>query len=89
MALFPHYFYIFILSNANYNCPGGNILHPLQNEIRNRQDLSGIWDFQADPEETGEQMGRPFGLAEPRPMAVPGSWNEQFEDLQNYLGLGW
>jgi beta-galactosidase/beta-glucuronidase len=29
------------------------MLYPIQNQARNRQDLSGIWDFQADPDETG------------------------------------
>ncbi len=65
------------------------MLYPIQNEIRNRLELSGIWDFQIDPEEAGEQQGWANGLASPRPMAVPGSWNEQYEDIFNYLGLGW
>jgi beta-glucuronidase len=65
------------------------MLYPIQNDIRNKLDLSGIWDFQPDFQETGEQDGWFNGLASPRPMAVPGSWNEQYEDLQNYLGLSW
>jgi beta-glucuronidase len=65
------------------------MLYPVQNDIRNKLDLSGIWDFQADPEELGERDGWQHGLDHPRPMAVPGSWNEQYEDLFNYLGLGW
>lgn len=65
------------------------MLYPVQNDTRNVIDLSGIWDFRPDPEETGEQQGWPSGLAELRPMAVPGSWNEQYEDLFNYFGLRW
>jgi beta-glucuronidase len=65
------------------------MLYPIQNDLRNRLDLSGIWDFKADPEEAGAQDGWFNGLAGARPIAVPGSWNEQYEDLYNYLGLAW
>src|SRR5690606_17616390 len=65
------------------------MLYPIQNEVRNRLDLSGIWDFQTDAEGVGEQAGWATGLPAPRPIAVPGSWNEQYEDLFNYLGLAW
>ena len=65
------------------------MLYPIQNDVRNLLDLSGIWDFRADPEESGARDGWQNGLSDSRPMAVPGSWNEQYEDLFNYLGLGW
>ncbi|MEN7974047.1 MAG: beta-glucuronidase, partial [Verrucomicrobiota bacterium] len=65
------------------------MLYPIQNDIRNRLDISGIWDFQADPDEIGAANGWFNGLPEPRPMAVPGSWNEQYEDIYNYFGLSW
>jgi len=65
------------------------MLYPQQNLFRNKLDLSGIWDFQIDPDQTGEQKGWQTGLVEPRPIAVPGSWNEQYEDIYNYLGLAW
>ena len=65
------------------------MLYPIQNNVRNRLDLSGIWDFRTDPEEVGEQNGWFNGLSEARPMAVPGSWNDQYEDLYLYLGMGW
>lgn len=65
------------------------MLYPIQNEVRNTLDLSGIWDFQADPQGSGEQEGWFNGLGVSRPIAVPGSWNEQYEDLFNYLGLAW
>lgn len=65
------------------------MLYPQQNEIRNMLDLSGFWDFQLDPDETGEQQGWYNGLAAARTSAVPGSWNEQFEDAYNYFGTAW
>jgi beta-glucuronidase len=65
------------------------MLYPQQNQVRNTLDLSGIWDFQTDPEELGAQQAWFNGLDQPRPIAVPGSWNEQHEDLFNYLGLAW
>ncbi len=65
------------------------MLYPIQNTVRNKLDLSGIWDFRTDPDEVGAQSGWFNGLAESRPIAVPGSWNEQYEDLFNYLGLAW
>ena len=65
------------------------MLYPIQNDKRNKLDLSGIWDFQTDPDEEGESNGWANGLKAPRPMAVPGSWNEQYEDLFGYLDLAW
>jgi beta-glucuronidase len=65
------------------------MLYPIQNEFRNKLDLSGIWDFKTDPEEIGEQSGWANGLRGARSIAVPGSWNEQYEELFNYLGMGW
>ncbi len=65
------------------------MLYPIQNSLRNKLDISGIWDFQVDPESLGEKNGWASGLTDPRPMAVPGSWNEQYEDLFGYLDLAW
>ncbi|MCB0020982.1 MAG: hypothetical protein KDE09_24470, partial [Anaerolineales bacterium] len=65
------------------------MLYPQQNQTRNKIDLSGIWDFNIDPQAAGEAAGWAMGLPKSRPMAVPGSWNEQYEDLFNYLSLGW
>jgi beta-glucuronidase len=65
------------------------MLYPIQNDVRNKLDLSGIWDFRTDPSEVGEQEGWYNGLSESIPLAVPGSWNEQYADLLNYLGLSW
>ena len=65
------------------------MLYPIQNNVRNKLDLSGIWDFKTDPDGVGEKNGWFNGLAEARSIAVPGSWNEQYEDLFGYLGLAW
>jgi beta-glucuronidase len=65
------------------------MLYPIQNNVRNRLDLSGIWDFRIDPEEVGAQNDWFNGLSQARPIAVPGSWNEQYEDLFNYFDLAW
>ena len=65
------------------------MLYPIQNDVRNRLDLSGIWDFKTDPDEIGAQNGWFNGLSDARPMAVPGSWNDQYEDLYFYLGMAW
>jgi beta-glucuronidase len=65
------------------------MLYPQQNDVRNKLDLSGIWDFKTDPDRRGEQDSWCNGLTESRPIAVPGSWNEQYEDLFGYLDLAW
>ena len=65
------------------------MLYPLQNDVRNKLDLSGIWDFKTDPNGVGEHEGWFNGLSGARPIAVPGSWNEQYADLYNYLDLAW
>ena len=65
------------------------MLYPQQNDLRNLVDLSGVWDYQIDPEGQGETAGWFDGLPAPRPLAVPGSWNEQYEDLYDYLGTAW
>ncbi len=65
------------------------MLYPQQNELRNLVDLSGVWDFQTDPDGQGEINAWFNGLPAARPLAVPGSWNEQYEDLYAYLGPAW
>jgi beta-glucuronidase len=65
------------------------MLYPIQNNKRNRIDLSGIWDFKCDPDEIGEQQQYFAGFIGAQPIAVPGSWNEQYADLYNYIGLAW
>lgn len=65
------------------------MLYPIQNKARNKLDLTGIWDFECDPDGVGEAGGWANGLDHSRPMAVPGSWNEQYDDLFGYLDLAW
>ncbi|MEZ4710155.1 MAG: beta-glucuronidase [Caldilineaceae bacterium] len=65
------------------------MLYPQQNDTRNLLDLSGIWDFQIDPDEVGESQGWCDGLPAARPMAVPSSWNDIYDDLRDYLGAAW
>jgi beta-glucuronidase len=65
------------------------VLYPIQNQVRNKLDISGIWDFKTDPDGAGEASGWANGLEGSRPMAVPGSWNEQYDDLFGYLDLAW
>lgn len=65
------------------------MLFPQQNDIRSFFDLSGFWDFRLDPDDTGAGAGWMHGLPDPRQIAVPASWNEQFQDLHDYLGAAW
>jgi beta-glucuronidase len=69
--------------------PAGGLLHPRQNQFRNVLDLSGLWQFQVDPKEEGEANGWSKALPAPRPVAVPSSWNDLFDDARDYLGLAW
>ena len=69
-------------------------LYPQENAYRQRRDLSGFWDFCFDPEDAGVARGFPSGLARGgaegvRPIAVPGSYNEQLEEGRDYLGPVW
>ncbi len=67
------------------------MLHPQTNRHRCVLDLSGIWKFRADPEDVGEQARWFEGLDTGVEIAVPGSWNEQLEELGllHYVGAGW
>lgn len=65
------------------------MLYPYSTPSRTVLDLSGLWDFQPDPDEAGEEKGFMHRLPAPRPLAVPGSWNEQYADLFGYFGPAW
>ncbi|MCS7011188.1 MAG: hypothetical protein NZL98_07450, partial [Anaerolineales bacterium] len=65
------------------------MLYPYLTPSRSLLDLSGLWDFQPDPDELGERFGFMHALPQARPIAVPGSWNEQYADLFNYFGAAW
>jgi beta-glucuronidase len=64
-------------------------LFPQQNEFRNTLDLSGIWKFKKDSLAEGEKQQWFNGLSNYRSIAVPGSWNEQFDDMRDYLAVAW
>ncbi|MFW5713279.1 MAG: beta-glucuronidase [Brevefilum sp.] len=65
------------------------MLYPIRNQYRQWLDLSGFWDFQPDLEDRGQKEGWHTGLGHPRLIAVPASWNDQFEDLRDFLGPAW
>ncbi|MDP8951382.1 MAG: beta-galactosidase, partial [Actinomycetota bacterium] len=64
-------------------------LYPRNNALRQRVDLSGFWGFRFDPEDAGLDAGWGAGFTPRRPIAVPASWNEQFEEMRDYLGPAW
>jgi hypothetical protein len=64
-------------------------LYLQQNQVRNVLDTSGLWQFQLDPKEEGEAQGWFKALPAPRPVAVPCSWNDLFDDARDYLGVAW
>lgn len=65
------------------------MLYPQSNPFRQSINLSGVWDFCFDLDEQGEEAGWSNGFAGGRPIAVPASWNDQFEDWRDYLGPAW
>jgi beta-galactosidase/beta-glucuronidase len=67
----------------------GGLLYPRQSQVRNVVDLSGLWEFQLDPSEEGEARRWFDVLPSPRPIAVPCSWNDLYDDARDYLGLAW
>ena len=67
----------------------GGLLFPQQNQIRNVLDLSGVWLFQLDPQNEGESHEWFHALPAARPIAVPCSWNDLYDDARDYLGLAW
>lgn len=64
-------------------------LQPQQNEYRNVLNISGIWNFLADPQAVGISEKWYEQLPDGSPIAVPGSWNDQKEGLHHYLGHVW
>jgi beta-glucuronidase len=65
------------------------MLYAQQNDRRDLLDLSGLWDFQLDLDEVGKGDGWFNGLPDSRPIAVPASWNEQFQDTRDYMWTAW
>ena len=65
------------------------MLYPQNNLYRQFIDLSGFWEFRFDTENKGLDEGWAQGFDHSRPIAVPASWNDQFEDGRDYLGPAW
>ena len=65
------------------------MLYPQSNHLRQSADLSGFWDFCFDPHKSGEAKGWHTGFTVGRPIAVPASWNDQFDDGRDYLSAAW
>ena len=66
-----------------------NMLYPQSNPFRQHVDLSGFWELRFDPTGEGHSAGWPEGFSAGRPVAVPASWNDQFEEERDYLGRAW
>ncbi len=65
------------------------MLYPQSNRYRQVFDLSGFWEIKFDLEDKGDAAGWMSGFAGGRPIAVPASWNDQFESMRDYLGVAW
>ena len=65
------------------------MLKPQRNLLRELICLDGYWAFRPDPAAEGEQAGWPGALTGDYELAVPGSWNEQRTQLENFFGRGW
>jgi len=64
-------------------------LYPQNNKNRKFIDLSGIWDFRFDPDDTGNKENWKNGFNQSIHIAVPASWNDQFADERDFLGPTW
>jgi beta-glucuronidase len=65
------------------------MLYPQSNACRQMHDLSGFWDFRFDPDQQGAAQGWHTGFEPAQIIAVPASWNDQFEDWRDYTGIAW
>ena len=65
------------------------MLYPQSNTCRQMRDLSGFWDFRFDPTNEGDTQQWRAGFEPIESIAVPASWNDQFEDWRDYLGTAW
>jgi beta-glucuronidase len=67
------------------------MLFPQFNKNRYVLDLSGFWQFKSDPDKIGEKEKWYLNFESNIQIAVPGSWNEQLEELGllYYVGDAW
>jgi beta-glucuronidase len=64
-------------------------LYPHESATRTTRDLSGLWDFRLDPQDQGEAKRWFEGFDQARRIPVPCSWNDLFDDAENYFGAAW
>lgn len=67
------------------------MLYPQSNPYRSQLQSPGFWQFKIDPDKVGEKEGWHGGFESEIEIAVPGSWNDQLEEigLANYVGAAW
>jgi beta-glucuronidase len=65
------------------------LLYPHQSATRITSNLSGLWRFKLDPKDAGERAGWANGLTATRPIPVPCSWNDLFDDAKRYTDTAW
>lgn len=67
------------------------MLYPIRNAFREIVEVDPIWKFMPDPQKEGESGKWYNGFESDIEIAVPGSWNEQLEELGllHYVGLTW
>ncbi len=65
------------------------MLYPQSNACRQVADLSGFWDFRFDAAQEGVERGWQAGFDPVEIIAVPASWNDQFAEARDYLGVAW
>ena len=64
------------------------MLYPQMNKCRSLYSLDGIWQFYADRSENTFDNISSCDLPNARNIAVPASWNDQYEDLFQFHGKG-
>jgi len=65
------------------------MLRPTTNPFRQSITTPDFWDFRFDPDDEGKDKGWAEGFEGGRPIAVPASWNDQFESERDNLGPAW
>lgn len=65
------------------------MIKPQSNHIRQTQSLDGFWNFRRDLDAIGEEQNWNLGFESECEIAVPGSWNEQRSELEQYFGIAW
>lgn len=65
------------------------MLRVQSNSKRNLLNLDGFWDFAMDMTNSGEQKNWHLGIPHEKKIAIPASWNEQYQDLMYFFETGW